>query len=199
MVFQINSIEFMLSAVSVGQFPSKELPEFAFSGRSNVGKSSLLNLLTGRKGIAKVSRTPGKTRAVNFFEVDKTWRLVDLPGYGYARLSKKEIEKWGRVIDSYLRDRTCLAGVVQLIDSRHKPTQLDLSMMNWLAQTGIPTVIALTKIDKLKKNDQRNVGQKFRKDWLRDLSWPIVSTSAERGVGREELLLEVERILNRNQ
>ncbi|MCA9436081.1 MAG: 50S ribosome-binding GTPase, partial [Candidatus Omnitrophica bacterium] len=130
---------------------------------------------------------------------DKTWRLVDLPGYGYARLSKKEIEKWGRVIDSYLRDRTCLAGVVQLIDSRHKPTQLDLSMMNWLAQTGIPTVIALTKIDKLKKNDQRNVGQKFRKDWLRDLSWPIVSTSAERGVGREELLLEVERILNRNQ
>ncbi len=197
MTLQFHSIEFLLSAVSIHQFPELGLPEFAFSGRSNVGKSSLLNLITGRKGLAKVSRTPGKTRAVNFFEVDGAWRLVDLPGYGYARLSKTEIEKWGRVIDFYLRERENLACVVQLIDARHPPTQLDQSMMSWLAFSQTPTLIALTKVDKLKKNDQRNADNKFRKEWLGGLDWPVVSTSAEGRLGRTELLGEMERLLLR--
>lgn len=196
MKISFQRIEFMLSAVDVDQFPEAQLPEFAFSGRSNVGKSSLLNLITGRKGLAKVSKTPGKTRAVNFFEIDGTWRLVDLPGYGYARLSQKEIEKWGRVIDSYLRDRANLACVVQLIDSRHKPTALDLAMLDWLAKTGMTTLIALTKVDKLGKNDQRQAVNRFRKEWLTGLDWPVVATSAENRVGREDLIETMESILS---
>jgi len=195
MNMNFQTIQFLLSAVEVHQFPVENLPEIAFSGRSNVGKSSLLNLITGRKGLAKVSRTPGKTRAVNFFEVNRSWRLVDLPGYGYARLSKSEIEKWGRVIDTYLRERNHLACVVQLIDSRHKPTELDLAMMSWLAETGIPTILALTKVDKLKMNDRRNATKKFRKDWLSDLNWPVVATSVELRIGRAELLAEIEKVL----
>ncbi len=196
MTIGFDSIEFMLSAVGVQQFPEGKLPEFAFSGRSNVGKSSLLNLITGRKGLAKVSRTPGKTRAVNFFEVDQTWRLVDLPGYGYARLSKTEVEKWGKVIDTYLRERENLACVVQLIDSRHKPTELDLAMMQWLADTRINTLIALTKMDKLKKNEQRTAAERFKRDWLGDAPWPVVMTSADKRIGRQELIVEMDRILS---
>lgn len=187
--------EYLLSAVKPHHFPAPDLSEVALSGRSNVGKSSLLNLLVGRTGIAKVSKTPGKTRAINFFDVGGRWRLVDLPGYGFARLSKEEKERWGQLIDTYLRERQCLTAVIQLIDSRHPPMNSDLEMMEWLAETGIHTIIALTKVDKLGKNDSRQAPARFRKDYLQGLDWPVVATSAETKSGREDLLKEVERLL----
>ena len=198
-MLRFSSLKFLLSAVETDQFPPANMPEVAFSGRSNVGKSSLLNLLTRRKGLAKVSKTPGKTRAINFFEVDDTWRLVDLPGYGYARLSKTEIEKWGKTIDTYLCERPNLAGVIQLVDSRHKPTDRDLEMLTWLAQAGIPTIVALTKSDKIGKNLRRTLPDQFRRDWLGNLDWPVVPTSAEKGEGRGALIGEVERLLTHAQ
>lgn len=188
-------VEYLISAVSPGQFPRDEFPEVALSGRSNVGKSSLLNFLVGRKGAAKVSRTPGKTRAVNFFDIDGQWRIVDLPGYGYARLSKKEIEKWGKVIDRYLRERSNLAGVIQLIDSRHEPSRLDREMIAWLAQARIPTVIALTKTDKIGKNQARALVSSFRQKWASGTDWSVVPTSAEKKEGREGLVEAVGKLL----
>ncbi len=187
--------QYLLSAVKPIHFPAPGPPEIALSGRSNVGKSSLLNLLVGRTGVAKVSKTPGKTRAINFFDVGGKWRLVDLPGYGFARLSKEEIERWGRLIDTYLRERETLTAVIQLIDSRHPPMKNDLEMIDWLAETGVKTVIALTKVDKLGKNDARQATGKFRKAFLQGLDWPVVATSAETKNGREELLEEIERLL----
>jgi GTP-binding protein len=195
LVLRFSSLKFLLSAVETDQFPAANLPEVAFSGRSNVGKSSLLNLLTRRKGLAKVSKTPGKTRAINFFEVDGKWRLVDLPGYGYARLSKAEIEKWGKTIDTYLCERPNLAGVIQLVDSRHKPTDRDLEMLTWLAGMGIPTIVALTKADKIGNNLRRTLPDRFRREWLGNLDWPVIPTSAERGEGRGALIGEVEKLL----
>lgn len=195
----IQNVEYLISAMSARQFPKDDLPELAISGRSNVGKSSLLNLLVGRKAVAKVSRTPGKTRAVNFFDIDGQWRLVDLPGYGYARLSKKEIEKWGKVIDRYLRERPNLAGVIQLIDSRHDPTRLDREMMAWLAQAKIPTLVALTKTDKIGRNQLRALVATYREKWIEDPDWKIVATSAEKKEGREDLLEGVERFLSAHQ
>lgn len=190
-----QSYRYLLSAVEVEQFPPPDVPEVVFSGRSNVGKSSLINFLTQQAGLAKVSKTPGKTRAVNFFAVGEKWRLVDLPGYGYARLSHEEILRWGGLIDEYLTNRENLALVVQLIDSRHEPTERDLEMLDWLAQTGIPTLIALTKVDKVGRNEARSLVQRFRRDWLNDLDWPIVPTSVLLGHGRLELQGAIETIL----
>ncbi len=187
--------QYLLSAVKPSHFPAAGPPEIALSGRSNVGKSSLLNLLVGRHGVAKVSKSPGKTRAINFFDVGGRWRLVDLPGYGFARLSKGEIEKWGNLVDTYLRDRQTLAAVIQLIDSRHPLMQSDQEMIEWLAESEIKTVIALTKVDKLSKNDARQAAVRFRKDCLQGLDWPVVATSAETKSGRNELLEAVERLL----
>lgn len=186
---------YLLSAVKPSHFPEPDLPEIALSGRSNVGKSSLLNMLVGRTGVAKVSKTPGKTRAINFFDVGGRWRLVDLPGYGFARLSKEEVERWGRLIDTYLRERKSLAAVIQLIDSRHPPMKSDFEMIEWLVDTGICTVIALTKVDKLGKNEARQAISKFKKTHLSGLDWPVVATSAETRSGREDLLHEISKIL----
>jgi GTP-binding protein len=190
------SCSYLLSAAAVSQFPPPDLPEITVSGRSNVGKSSLLNLITRRLNLAKVSKTPGKTRTINFFDVGGKWRLVDLPGYGYARLSKPEVVKWGKLIDIYLRERINLAGVIQLIDSRHDPSERDLEMMRWLAETGITTVVVLTKVDKLGMNAARNLPREFRQRWLGHLSWPVIATSAEKKTGRDELLQVVTQILD---
>lgn len=187
---------YLLSAVKPNHFPPPNLPELALSGRSNVGKSSLLNFLVGHTGIAKVSKTPGKTRAINFFEVDSSWRLVDLPGYGFARLSKGEVDAWKHLIDTYLRTRESLKGIIQLIDSRHPPLESDQRMMEWFDESGIPAIIVLTKIDKLGKNQQRSLLQSFRNEWLAGLDWPIVATSALEKTGRSELLEAVGKALS---
>jgi GTP-binding protein len=148
----IRHLEFLGGMAAVGGWrPEAGLPEVAFAGRSNVGKSSLLNRLVRRKAFARVSQTPGKTREINFFEVNKQFVLVDLPGYGYARVSKGMRSEWAKLIDGYLRSAEQVRGIVQLVDARHPPTEQDLDMMEFLGEVGLPTIIALTKVDKLKK------------------------------------------------
>lgn len=145
----IKLAEFVLSAAKPKQFPNTPLPEVAFSGRSNVGKSSLLNLLTNRKSLAKTSATPGKTQQINFFKINNNSHFVDLPGYGYAKVSKTEREEWRKLIESYFSSREQLRLVVALSDIRHKTPEIDLEMFDWLEALEIPFVVVLTKSDKI--------------------------------------------------
>lgn len=146
---RVTSVTFAGSAVSAAQYPKRALPEVAFAGRSNVGKSSLLNRLLGRRNMARVSRTPGRTRALNFFLVNDRFYFVDLPGYGYAAVPSRVRETWGPMIEKYLRGRRSLRGAVLLLDGRHPPQPLDREMRAWLAQEGIPHLLVLTKMDKV--------------------------------------------------
>jgi GTP-binding protein len=148
-MLKITSAEFIISAASTAQFPKSFLPEIAFVGRSNVGKSSLLNTLVSRKNLAKTSGTPGKTQQINFFLINEQFRFVDLPGYGYAKVAKTEREAWARIIEAYLSTRAQLKLVVALSDIRHETPQLDRSMFAWLESTGRDFVIVLTKHDKV--------------------------------------------------
>lgn len=148
----IRDVEFLGGMASPGGWrPPADLPEVAFSGRSNVGKSSLLNRLVRRKAIARVSQTPGKTREINFYRVNRAFTLVDLPGYGFARVSKRVRAQWRPLIEGYLRKSEQLRGVVQLIDARHPPTADDLQMLDFLAELGAPVIVVLTKVDKLSR------------------------------------------------
>lgn len=151
----IRSLDFMGGMAGVtGWRPPPELPEVALAGRSNVGKSSLLNRLVKRKAFARVSNTPGRTREINFFRVNGSFVLADLPGYGYARISKERKAEWRPLIEGYLRRSPMLRGVVQLLDSRHPPSKDDLQMLNFLSELGAPTLIVLTKVDKLSKRER---------------------------------------------
>jgi GTP-binding protein len=151
----IRRLEFLGGQASVtGWKPASDLPEIAFSGRSNVGKSSLLNTLVRRKALARVSGTPGKTREINFFRVNDAFHLVDLPGYGYARVSKAARDAWRPLIEGYLRTSKPLRGVVQLVDARHAPSADDLRMMDFLASLGVPTIVVATKVDKLSRSER---------------------------------------------
>lgn len=141
--------EFITGAADVGGFPKSNLPEVAFAGRSNVGKSSLLNALLSRKSLARVSNTPGRTQQINFFRIDDKCHFVDLPGYGYAKVSRTDREAWARLIESYLTNRKTLRLVVVLSDIRHEPSPLDLSMFQWLQSAGRPFAVVLTKSDKI--------------------------------------------------
>ena len=151
----IHNSDIAASAVKSEQYPKKELPEFAFAGRSNVGKSSLVNKLLGRKSLARVSATPGKTATINFYNIDNTIYLVDLPGYGYAKRSRDEIEAWGGMIEEYLKNRKQLKRVILLVDSRHEPTGDDKMMLEWIrdARPEDGTIVIATKCDKLKKRE----------------------------------------------
>ena len=149
----IKKSEFIISAVKRQQYPVTGLSEVAFVGRSNVGKISIINALTNRRNLAKVSQTPGKTRLINFFLINDGFYLVDLPGYGYAKVSKKEKESWGKTIETYLTDRNELKRVVLLVDSRHKPTADDIMMHNWIKHFGYDEVVVATKSDKLSNNE----------------------------------------------
>ncbi len=149
----IKSSEFIISAVKRNQYPIDNRVEIAFVGRSNVGKSSIINALTNRRHLAKVSQTPGKTRLINFFLINNDFYLVDLPGYGYAKVSKKEKESWGKTIDTYLHGRDELKRVVLLVDSRHKPTADDIMMYEWIKHYGYDVIVVATKSDKLSNNE----------------------------------------------
>ncbi|MGL5615813.1 MAG: ribosome biogenesis GTP-binding protein YihA/YsxC [Sarcina sp.] len=149
---KINTSEFIISAVRKNQYPETGLKEVAFVGRSNVGKSSIINALTNRRHLAKVSQTPGKTRLINFFLLNSEFYLVDLPGYGYAKVSKKEKESWGKVIETYLNDREPLKRVVLLVDCRHKPTEDDILMYQWINHFGYDCKVVATKRDKISNN-----------------------------------------------
>ena len=164
----IKSAEFITSAVHPDQYPSVNLPEIAFAGRSNVGKSSLINCLVNRKSLVKTSATPGKTRLINFFDINQAVSFVDLPGYGYAKVSKKEKKKWGPMVETYLSRRESLKGVLLLLDLRRVPRDEDFQMMEWLDHYDIPGKIILTKADKLKKNARKqqyyNIAEKLEAD-----------------------------------
>ena len=191
----IRSLEFIgPMATREGWRPPADLPEIAFAGRSNVGKSSLLNRLLRRKAIARVSNTPGRTREINFFKVNNTFVLADLPGYGYARISKVRKAEWQPLIEGYLADSPMLRGVVLLLDARRDPTDDDRLMLDFLAEVGAPTIVAVTKIDKL---DGPNVTVRVH-ELARMLGLDvdqIVPFSAKTGVGRDELAVALESLL----
>ncbi len=149
---KIKKSEFVTSAVTKDQYPESELPEIAMVGRSNVGKSSLINMLLNRKNLARTSGTPGKTQLINFFDIDGKFTLVDLPGYGYARVSKEQKKTWGKIIETYLQTRTNLLEVFLLVDLRHKPTQEDIDMYQWIKSYGFNGIVVGTKHDKIKRS-----------------------------------------------
>lgn len=187
---EITHAEFVTSSARADQCPKPDKPEYAFIGRSNVGKSSLINMLTGRRKLAKVSGSPGKTMLINHFIIDDAWYLVDLPGYGYAKRSKTERAKWQKMIRNYILKRTNLLNLFLLIDIRHKPQKNDLEFMAWLAVSQIPFTIVFTKADKVKSNQlDKNLSaykKQLMKDW-EELPHMIV-TSAQMKTGRDELI-----------
>ena len=148
-----NKVQLTVSAVSPKQYPKTNMPEFAFAGRSNVGKSSLINKILNRKSLARVSGTPGKTITINFYNVDDTIHLVDLPGYGYAKRSKEEVKKWGTMMEDYLAGREQLVQTILLVDSRHNPTADDITMCDWIRHYHDRVIVVATKLDKLKKRE----------------------------------------------
>lgn len=161
---KFKSIELEQVAGFKSQWPSENIEEIAFVGRSNVGKSSFINAFLGRKSLAKTSSTPGKTRTINFYNIDNKFRLVDLPGYGYAKVSKKEKEKWDKLINEYLHDRENLKEVFLLVDIRHEPTELDLQMYDWIIDSGFTGFIIATKYDKISKNQlQKHISAIMKK------------------------------------
>jgi len=186
----VKSAEFICSNTQVSKLPPPVKPEYAFIGRSNVGKSSLINMLTGKKGLAKTSQTPGKTQLINHFLINDDWYIVDLPGYGYARISKSKKEDWNKFIRTYLDKRESLQCVMVLIDSRLEPQKIDLEFCNWLGEKGLSFVMVFTKADKQSsiKTDQ-NVA-KFKKALLATFEEvpPIFVTSSETQSGRDEVL-----------
>ncbi len=193
----IRNVEFIGGmAEKHGWRPDSSLPEVAFAGRSNVGKSSLLNTLVRRKSFARVSRTPGRTREINFFRVNNTFVLVDLPGYGYARISKAKKAEWRPMIESYLRRTTQLRGLVLLLDIRREPSDDDRAMLDFLAELGVPTIVALTKADKLTEADARGkVAEVSRMLALEPDQ--VIQFSAQSGDGRVELLEAITQLVEK--
>ena len=193
---EIKTAEFTLSAPTVGMCPQDTKPEYAFIGRSNVGKSSLINMLTNHKKLAKTSATPGKTLLINHFIINKEWYLVDLPGYGYAKRSKKEIDKLDQMIRGYILQREQLVNVFVLVDVRLEPQKIDLEFIEWLGVSSIPFAIIFTKADKLTPNKARQAVEDYKKTLLE--TWeelpPIYLTSAEKREGRDEVLQYIDDI-----
>lgn len=194
---QIKSAEFTISNTEVSKCPLDGKPEFAFIGRSNVGKSSLINMLTSRKGLAKTSGTPGKTQLINHFIINDHWYLVDLPGYGYAKVSRTQRSSFERFIADYLTKRETLYNIFVLLDARLEPQKIDLEFMNWCGQIGLPFSMVFTKIDKLSSSALQKNLAKYKKEMLK--VWaelpPVFTTSAESGFGKEPLLNYIEQIL----
>ncbi len=193
---EIKSAEFVISNSSVGKCPSTDIPEYAFIGRSNVGKSSLINMLANNKKLAKTSATPGKTLLINHFLINHEWYLVDLPGYGYSKTSKKEQEKLRQIIFSYILRREQMTNLFVLVDSRHEPQKIDMEFIEWLGENGIPFSIVFTKTDKPKRAElQANVAaylEVLKEQW-EELP-PYFMTSSVNKTGRTELLDYIEGI-----
>ncbi|MBO5180339.1 MAG: YihA family ribosome biogenesis GTP-binding protein [Paraprevotella sp.] len=193
---EITSAEFIISNASVDKCPESNLPEYAFIGRSNVGKSSFINMLARNNKLAKTSATPGKTLLINHFLVNKEWYLVDLPGYGYAKRNKKEQDKLKTIISSYILRRQQMTNLFLLIDSRHEPQKIDLEFMEWLGENGVPFSIVFTKADKLSgsklKSNVHSYLERIKEQW-EELP-PYFITSSESRLGRTEVLKYIEDI-----
>jgi GTP-binding protein len=192
----INKAEFVISNTDVKKCPEGNLPEYAFIGRSNVGKSSLINMLTAQKNLAKTSQKPGKTQLINHFIINDTWYLVDLPGYGYAQRGKEGRARIQQIIESYILDRQELTNLFVLLDCRHEPQVIDLEFMTWLGENGIPFAIIFTKTDKISKGKLQENMQAYNEKLLE--TWeelpPILTSSSEKKEGREEIIRFIEEI-----
>ena len=192
----IKSAEFKVSNSTVSNCPNTTLPEYAFIGRSNVGKSSLINMLTNRNGLAKTSATPGKTMLINHFLINDEWYIVDLPGYGYARRGKDSREELRKMIEGYVLNRAQMTNLFVLVDSRHEPQKIDLEFMEWCGENGVPFSIVFTKMDKLGKNIGAQHVAEYKKRLLE--TWeelpPIFETSSQDGRGRDEILSYIDEI-----
>ena len=192
---KIKSADFVISNTDIDKCPKERIPEYAFIGRSNVGKSSLINMLTGRKSLAKTSGKPGKTQLINHFKINDNWFLVDLPGYGYAKVSKKNRSIFAKFIYEYLEKRENLVCTFVLVDSRHEPQKIDMLFMEWLGQNQIPFVIIFTKMDKLSSSQLNKNITKYKTEMLK--TWEDIPqtfrSSAESGLGKSEILKFIEQ------
>lgn len=188
MAINFQQAEFIRSATAPKDFPRDGLPQVAFAGRSNVGKSSVINRLLGRKNFARVGAAPGKTVHINYFLIDKTFYLVDLPGYGYAKVSKQERARWGKLIEQWFADTSLMTLGVLIVDLRHKPTADDCVMAQWFKNAGCPFVVVANKHDKIKKSEWAPNLARIRETLELDEDTPVISFSAEKGLGKEELL-----------
>lgn len=183
----LHNVEFLISAAAPKDFPSNRLPEIAFAGKSNVGKSSVINRLLQRKNFARVGEKPGKTVHVNYFTVDGKCYFVDLPGYGYAQVSQKEKDRWARLMEEYFAADRIDLGVL-IVDARHAPTNNDITMANWFLESQCPFVVVANKLDKVKKSQLAGNLQTIRDDLELPEECPIIPFSAEKGDGREDLI-----------
>ena len=185
-----QKVEFLISAASPKDFPKNRLPEIAFAGKSNVGKSSVINRLLQRKNFARVGEKPGKTIHVNYFTVDSKCYFVDLPGYGYAKVSQSEKERWGKLMEDYFAaDRIDLG--VMIVDARHAPTNNDITMASWFIQSGCPFVVVANKLDKVKKSELKGNLETIREDLELPEECQVIPFSAEKGDGRDELMRRI--------
>ena len=182
-----QKVEFLISAAASKDFPRNRLPEIAFAGKSNVGKSSVINRLLQRKNFARVGEKPGKTIHVNYFTIDSRCYLVDLPGYGYAKVSQAEKDRWGKLMEDYFAAGRIDLGVL-IVDARHAPTNNDITMANWFLETGCPFVVVANKLDKLKKSEIGPNLATIREDLALPEDCPVIPFSAEKGDGRDELV-----------
>lgn len=194
MGINFNKAEFILSAVQPGAFLRDGRPQVAFAGRSNVGKSSVINRLLNRKNFARVGATPGKTTQVNYFLIDGRIYFTDLPGYGYAKVSKEERDRWGRLMENYFQEQGLITLGVLIVDARHKPTADDVTMCTWFKESGCPLIVVANKLDKLKKNE---IEPNLQRIWdtleLPDTA-ALIPFSAEKGIGKTELLSAIEQL-----
>ena len=193
---KITKVEFLTSAVKSSQYPPEDIPEIAFAGRSNVGKSSLINLLTNNRSMAKVRSSPGKTRTINFFLVNGQFRIVDLPGYGYAKVAKSTSEDWGRMMEEYLSQRPNLKKVVQLVDVRHEPTAQDVQMYDYLRYYGLDGIVVATKADKVSRRELSRNLSVIRKKLQLEQEDRVIPVSALKKTGADELLTCMDEVLS---
>lgn len=192
---KIKTSQLEAVAVKRSQYPEDNMKEIAFAGRSNVGKSSLLNLITGRKALARVSGSPGKTRTINFYNINGDFRIVDLPGYGYARVSKSVTENWGDMMEQYFSARHGLIKTVQLVDIRHEPSKQDIQMYEYLKHYGLDGLVVATKADKISRNQMNKKISVIRKALGMKPEDKVIACSALKKTGQDELLDEIERLL----
>ncbi len=191
----IKKAELETVAVKKNGYPEDNLPEIAFAGRSNVGKSSLLNLLTNRKNLARVSGAPGKTRTINFYRINDGFRIVDLPGYGYAKISKSVSENWGEMMEEYFQSRAGLKKVVQLVDIRHAPSAQDVQMYEYLRHYGLDGLVVATKADKVSRNEMQKCIRTIRTVLKLEPDDLVIPVSALKRQGHDDLLAEIEKLV----
>ena len=192
---KVNKAEIIISAVAEAQYPDDNLPEIVLLGRSNVGKSSFVNTLIERRNLARTSSQPGKTQTMNFYQINDLFRFVDMPGYGYAKASKTEREKWGKMIEKYLRQRENAAMIFQLIDSRHEPSEDDVLMYEWLTYYNLNPVIIGTKADKISRTNQKKSTNQIAKALSLKSPREVILFSAETKLGKDEVWQRIESVL----